>query len=328
MAGNNIYKMALVLAIVAVSGCTQSSEPLGNGVVIEAFTSDLPDAYPGELITFSTKFRNVGSQEATEVFAVMVGLDPDWYDPSESSYGGGPWVHGEKTPNEPECRYTQFGSSGYSLTLSPPSLYQGTPGEQHVCTWTYKVPDVMEGVSVTYNPYARILYKYETMTVKSITILPRNEVKKLRDSGETIPITTSSTTRSPITLDIETQNPIRFSGDNSITFPVKIIIRNVGGGTTCYHDSIDQCRFSQIPQQVWNKVKVYIEEDSGIDVSRDCKKDDGGVEITLYKGNENSIICDVTVDDLPDSILHKNIKIHADYFYMIDSELQITVTGR
>ena len=344
---NTIYLSALSVFLILISGCiTGPAATTGNGVIIKDYDVEFSDAYGGECIDFGILIKNTGSVTAENIFVELLGLDEDWYDSDQISWGrgcrsqdGGAWDRREKRANEPECRFDAYkstevgGSGGYSITLLPPDPLRGTNGEEKHCTWTYMAPRLPKDTDITYTPTMRVYYQYHTDVIKAITLMSKDEMKNLIEQGKTLPIDTQSSSSSPIKIDVVTSTPIRMYSD-SIEFPITINIENVGGGVACvgrgsdenYNnwDSIQDCRPSQEPDKSWNKLMLEIDAGSGISLSSDC---DIQNPIILYKGDTNSITCTATVDSIPLERIQKMIHVRADYNYFIDKEIQITVHG-
>jgi hypothetical protein len=305
----------LLILIVSLSGCTGIPVTTGNGVVVRDFDADFTEVYSGEPVNFNLRVQNTGSASASKVHAELLGIDEDW---CCEPIGRGPWLNKQKLPNEEECRYTSEG-----FTLIPPNPQYGTEGETHICTWSYKAPDLPASLSVTYTPTARIFYRYSSDVVKSVTIVPRIEMKALEEQGKTLPIETVSSTSSPIALDIETEGPIR-SFENSVKFPLSIKMSNVGGGVVCLHE----CKKTRVedPHEEWNRLGLTITfANPSVMNLVDCEDQ---FEVVLYKGRENSVTCMVEARDLPLTRTQRLIKVHADYDYFIEKEIPVTVSSR
>jgi hypothetical protein len=87
--------LSLVL-VVFLSGClgmfgqvTGSSTGTSTGVVITEFASDLGGYSTGEPVTLSLTYQNVGDADATNVVAILFGLNP------------AEWNAGNAFPNSP-----------------------------------------------------------------------------------------------------------------------------------------------------------------------------------------------------------------------------------
>ncbi len=313
-----------VFILVMVSGCVmpfntdpfQSETPSGTGVIIEAFAPDFQTVYSGEDVTFRLKVKNTGSITAERGFAELLGIDQIWLgEQSQTSEGG------EIFPKETQCRYDTKG-----ITLLPEQTDAGITGGETTCTWVYKAPPISTGLSVNSKPRARFYYTYKTSTIKTITLVPKYEMKALQDQGKTLPIEAYSTTKSPISIDIETASPIRTYGDE-IGFPIVITVKNVGGGTVCL-DKSDNCKKPGGVQSnsEWNRLKINIVLASDLELATgSCKKD--GEEIVFTDKDPQTISCVIIAKNIDTQIgvIQKNIEVDADYGYFIDKTTDVTV---
>lgn len=307
-----------LLLVVLISGCTSIPIPglstmTSGGVTIVDFNSDFPDVYVGDTMKFSLRVRNMGSVEATDVFAELLGLDEDWF------------VGGEKFPNENECRY-----DGSFFTLSPPQPEYSVGGEAHTCSWTYDTPEgIPKGMSVTYDATARVYYTYQTNVMKTITLISYDKMKELQQQGKTLVTDTVSQTSSPISITAVTRSPIRISENkNSITFPLEITIQNVGGGVACI---TGECKGS-FGEESKNKILLKIESLSdglGLVSGGGCEDLRSGKLISVWPGKSNKITCDLEAGGLSQLTgpAQKPIKISAEYSYYTESTIPITVSS-
>lgn len=313
------YAMALVLplvAILAVSGCITNTTT-GNGVVIEEFTTGgISELYPGEPVTFYLKVRNTGSVEAEGVFAELLGLDEDW---AKSSSDLGTIEGVEMLPQETRCQYI---NKGEHFTLQPPDTIYNTAGETATCTWKYRTPPIPQGMNPTYGITARAFYDYRTDLVKSFTILSTSELLKYKQQGLGVPMSTVSSTRSPITITTESRDPIRFWEDK-ISFPLAITVSNTGGGMVCLKG---QCKKTGSVE--WNKLRLTINPvSSGLEVSPECSEYRSGSVMEVWPNRDNTIICDIEVSGVSDitGFEERILGISAEYSYFTDAETSIKV---
>jgi len=298
--------LALLILVLSVAGCTVpgTSTVTGNGVVIEAFEPDFPQAFAKESIQFQIRVKNTGSVDAEKVQAKLLGLE-DW---------------AKKTST---CQDTLDSTNGIKLLAPVPE--QGVSGESESCIWTYTAPETPQGLSVTYNPHVRLYYEYKSNTVKSITFASQQELRNIESSGKALPAETVSSTNSPVSITIVTKGPIRFwteGGTGSVTFPLEIKIDNVGGGVVC--SSVDDCKNGRN----WNKLKLTIKKSKGLE-SEDCKDYFNGKEIELWRGQSNTIVCRVTVSELSTvGAVQRLVEAEANYGYFIDRSTSVTVNWR
>ncbi len=307
----------LLTLLVLVSGCTFSGSAVetGNGVIIKEFAPTFTEIYPTEPVTFNLKFKNVGSVMAEGVFAEILGIDSDWYDSSFTT--GGPWLYNEKLPDQAACRYNQEHGD-----LLPPNEQYGTEGESMTCTWTYRAPDIPDGTNTVYDVWARVFYTYSTITIKSITAGSQAEIRKYIDQGKQIPISTVSTTNSPIQLSISILEPIRYWEDTT-EIPIRIGINNAGGGTPCKKG---QCEDRERFEESWGKVTVRVGLTDGMNLLDDCSEFESGKDLLILPNGENSVVCKLELSDLGgEGFEQRMMSLSAEYSYFIDAQTSIKI---
>lgn len=326
------------LAMLLISGCTTGGTLSGKGVAVKEFAPEFTEIYSGEPVTFRLLMKNEGSVDAKDMHAELLGLDEDWCGESstttltkcERSTG----QRLERLPNEPECSYKSGLGGGFSLLAPDPQ--RGTSGSSHICTWTYKAPPIQKGFSITYTPTARVFYTYKSGVVKLITFGSSRELRTIQDTGGKLPAETKSQTSSPIMLDIQTQGPIRFwQGENKIVFPLEVTITNVGGGVACADQGYvgdtlrDACKGDESKK---NKVKIRISfgaNKNNMKLSQGCLDLAGEKTISLWKGQSNSIVCEVEASNLdPEATIQIPVTVEAVYEYYVDTPTSIKVIGR
>jgi len=313
------YLLPLILLLVLISGCTfpgtVSPVETGSGIVIKEFAPLFSEIYPNEPIKFNLKFKNIGSVKAEGVFAELLGIDHDWYDPSFTT--GGDWLDGQKLPDQKACA-----RNGEHGDLLSPNEQYGTEGGSMTCTWTYKAPDIPEGTNMKYDVLARVFYTYSTLTIKSITAGTQEQIKRYLEQGKQIPVSTVSTTRSPIKLSLSLQEPIRYWGTET-EIPIKIEIQNVGGGTPCKKDA---CKKDRESEESWGKITVKITLGDGMSLSDECREFESGKELLILPNKENSVICKIKLTSLDKAGLdQRTIALGAEYSYFIDKQTSITI---
>ncbi len=308
--------LILPVFLVLVSGCISSpAVEKGNGVIIKEFSPTFTEIYPNEPVTFNLKIKNVGSVEAEGVFAEILGIDNDWYDSSFTT--GGPWLYNEKLPDQVACRYNQE----HGDLLSPNEQY-GTEGESMTCSWTYRAPDIPEGTNTVYDVWARVFYTYSTITIKSITAGSQAEIRRYTDEDKQIPISTVSTTNSPIQLSISTLEPVRYWEDTT-QIPIRIGINNAGGGTPCRKD---QCKDREHFEESWGKVTVRVGLTDGMNLLDDCSEFESGKDLLILPNEENSVTCTLELSDLGgQGFQQRMISLSAEYSYFIDAKTSIKI---
>ncbi len=296
------FLFALLLPALLVSGCVApipgvtTGTVSGAGVTIEAFEPDFKQIYTGEPVQLQLKVKNTGSVDATDVNVEIFGIE--WGDPEEGT----------------TCPLSD--SKGkIADKLIAPDPARGTAGGSQTCIFTYKGGQVPEGLTLTFNPSVRVRYQYSSETVKTITLLPIAEARRIEQGGQKLPSETTSSTNSPIALTITTKGPIRVFEDG-VEFPIEVQIKNVGGGVVATStDSKD-----------WNKLDYVIKLPAeGVTATTDCKLSG---TLTLFKGQTNTISCLVKADSVGNPTLKQVTVSTSNYYYFIDKTTSITVTGR
>jgi hypothetical protein len=316
----------MVIAVVFASGCTlpfnlgdyNSNTPEGAGVIIESFAPEFAEVYSGETVVFNLKVRNSGSIKAEGGFAEMLGLDQTWLPGTDEE---GKYRNEELFPNENECEYKTRG-----ITLLPADQATGIQGADHICTWNYIAPVVPAGLYTDARPRVRFFYNYKSHAVKTLTLVPRDELRNLQQQGKSLPSESTSKSKSPIDIDIAVSSPLRVSGvsNEKIQFPVVIDVKNVGDGTVC--TDAYSCKVSSQGGPSWNMLQISIDLPDGV-TFRTCG-DPGSstknMDVYLNRGSSQTYTCLLEADQ-PNAIVQKTIRIDAEYGYFVDKTTSVKV---
>jgi len=300
-----LLSLILVFGTVLTSGCIYFSGDGTNsygGVVIEDFETDFQNLYAGENFKLKLRAKNTGSVDAYNVQTKIF---------NTQATGNNQML----TINCEDVRPCTIGE------LLAPDPDMGTTGGVLTCTWDCVAPSVDKGISVAFNPSARLSYDYRTNVIKSIVIASQDELRRLKNQGSSPPTETISSTSGPIAVDVTAKGPIRYWEDlGRIRFPVEVKITNNGGGTSCYPDC-------ENPEN-WNNVKLELPEivDMG-----ECSGIKGG-EVELWKGQEVTVSCEATIEtgtnDRGAGIVEKSMDFKATYSYFKDATTGVSVKGR
>lgn len=328
---NPILLVLLLLAVLLVSGCTTGQTTAGNGVAVKEFAPEFSEIYAGEPVNFRLLLKNEGSVEADNVHAELLGLDEDWCSSGATQCDLSEGNRMEKLPNEAECRY-----QGDGFNMLAPDLQRGTSGSSHICTWTYKAPPIPQGFTISYTPAVRVFYTYTSGVIKLINFGSSSELRTIQDTGGKLPTETVSTTNSPVQLSIETKGPIRFWQDEQkVIFPLEITIKNVGGGVACATkgtSSVKGACKATSGEDPKNKVRIKINfgaNNDNMELFTECQEFLTGKTISLWKGQSNSVVCEVAASDLSlGATMQRMINVQAIYEYYTDTSSSIKVIGR
>jgi hypothetical protein len=290
---NAIIVLCIAL-IIPVSGCT--SGPVGDGgygVIITDFAPEFTEYYLGEPVNFQVKIKNTGSTDASQVKVEILNLE-GW-----ESMGGD------------YCTFEK---------LIAPNPDMGTAGESKICTFRYRAPrELPQGLSFNYYPITRLVYSYESSTIKAITMASQSELRNIQDTGRALPADTVSSTQGPVSVSIETKGPIRFWEDlASVKFPIETKVTNTGAGTV----SRQEAALGENVNMLW----------IGTDLSHGMELEEpycGNREASLWQGRSFESVCKVNAMDLSFTApVQKTIKVTAKYDYTIDKQSQVTVKWR
>lgn len=310
-----------LVPVILISGCVlptwnpfDSNTPAGAGVVIENFGPDFTEVYSGEPVRFTLNVKNTGSVKAENGFAELLGIDQTWGDPGSPLYNESTR---EMFPNEMRCRYTVK-----DITLLPEDPESGVTGGEETCTWDYIAPPVYTGGSNSYTAKARFFYSYSSSAIKTITMVPREEIKVIQNQGGSLPADTHSSTNSPVVFSIETGSPIRTYADK-VEFPIVITAKNAGGGTVC--SSINHCK--ALGGREWYRVNFDMSLPAGLSFAPGSACADEKERIFMLMGpKEQSMSCKIIADTSQQmGASQKNIEINADYGYFVEKSADIVV---
>ncbi|MBN2101844.1 MAG: hypothetical protein JW716_03160 [Candidatus Aenigmarchaeota archaeon] len=304
----------IVMVATLLSGCTDygyNFGPIqwnidlfkgsGNGVDIVSFTTETPTLSPGEEGTFEVKIKNTGSVKATNGFVELLGLDYTWSSSGE-----------EILPNEEKCRHTVR-----QITLLPKDENTGAQGGEFVCTWNYMAPDTLPIGESTYEPTVRVFYTYETTSVGSVTLVPKEELTNFMEKGGTLKSDVVSQTKSPIKMTLKTRGPVKLVGGKS-EFPIEITIENVGGGTVC--PDVGKCK--RDGGNIWDQLIIDMELPDGLE-NKDC--DFVGKATQISMGKSQILKCNLEITGSVNSVTQKYIRLHSIYGYFNDAKMTIRV---
>lgn len=291
---------ALVL-ILLVSGCTMpidgGNSASGNGIAIEEFRPEFFQVRPGEPFELYLNVRNRGPFDAENIEVELFNLD--------------------------ESKVTCTGGCALIGRLYGSDVKAGTPGESYECIWECRHSDDLPGgMKVTYNPMVRITYDYFSDITRSVTLASQDEVRRVEQSGITLPSDVSSKAEGPVSLNLNLLSPIRyFPRQGRLVTPVMIEISNSGTGTACYRDCGDS--------ENWDRISLErMSTGTGI-VFEGCEDILGTSAVEIWKGKTRDIRCDLVITQLPEGFgfTRKTISLRARYGYFIEGTASFEVIG-
>ncbi len=300
----NTKTLALIIPIalvLLVSGCTTSggSSGPGTGVSIVSFQPDLSSISSGESLKLHAQIKNNGVATAENVKAVIAGIDPtEWQgDLSEKFFGQ---------------------LKGFDIETS-------TEGSPATIVWpNLKAPQLGSGTLQTYRPQLRVTYDYKTTANLPITFVNRDELRRLRAEGKSLPTGSLTSSAGPLRVDIRTGQFVKTTttGEGDNTFQVNIKVYNSGGG------SVVPGTFTS-GQDFDNPVRITLKEPAGTSITsfgggQGCVSGD---LVEGLRGQEWEISCLMEVTDPPASQVGRTMTVELDYTYLLTQETQVSVTG-
>jgi hypothetical protein len=275
--------MLFMPVVLLSSGCTTlpwtggGGTVFGSGMEITALEPELTKVYSGESVDFALRVKNTGSFDADGEALLSIG---DWQC---------------KPPDKVK----------FASPLIAPSEERGTGGGEAVFRWKCTAPQINEGMKVPYEARADVIYDYRSVTSNSVTLVPTQELISLRNAGKSLPTAFISASHSPVSVSIKVDGPIRMMNEeNSIEFPVGIVIENTGGGV------VDA-----------SKVDLKVEGIGGL-TGKDCDY----ASMHLWRGTSQEITCTMTATNV-DAITEGRIVATLTYGYTISKTVAIEVAG-
>jgi len=303
---SNLKILALVLpvlAVVLVSGCTGTGGGVstGNGIVIEEFKPSLSEINSGQPITLLLKIENRGEGDAEDVEATIFGINTDEWDV-----------------------YDEEKDLGDMLGVDS---YTSTPGATKQAQWNAEAPQLPQQLYHTYAPMVRVSYDYSTTSHKPITIVDRDELVSLLQSGESLPHGSTTYTAGPLSVAV-TATDYTVSPDESgiDPFNLNIIITNLWWGSNgrVVHDSFGD---SDDAYPLEMKITLPDELDFTSAGSEQPGCSESWDDISLWDGHTGEITCELEIDDEPEIRTEGLIRVDLRYRFAVDSSTTVKVTG-
>lgn len=302
-----------ILAVVMISGCTTpgGGQASGPGVVILAWEPDHTSVESDDDVQLRLKVKNQGGEQAEMVSAVLTGI----------TLGGDEWF--PKTGNL---------EVPIQSILLPPNPRYGTEGEEATFIWELSAPLLPEGITRTYTPGVRVLYNYVTTAVKPITLVNEDELRRLIDTGGSIPSQPSQHSGGPLSVSVVTGKHIKVSNDNMQLVPITIHIENTGGGIPFYYGSTYGASVYGIPEEAEYYVSLAIELPPQLGFAGKCNEFGGtgftmGGNVLLWKGRSADVTCELNILSVPAFTEESSIKLYLAYSYAIDRSTMVSVKG-
>ena len=217
-------RLFALVSLVLVIGCTGGAgdpdsieaglEP-GYGLKVNRFFADYTNLAPGDSFTLELEVKNVGDARA-----LGQNFEEDDAYPKISLFRKGTFTLDSGTDNTVEQKL--------ETVLEPPDLEFNVPGESDSVRWSMIAPSTSTEYPYTFG--ARVDYGYETNAQMDINVLTRTRLLALGEEGQSISTGNSESTVGPVEVRIEAPDRLILDSKGKKTFPVKIVIENIGDG--------------------------------------------------------------------------------------------------
>lgn len=282
--------LLLLIATVAVSGCTQNDgatvETTQNtGVTIDRFSTFPSSVLGGSEVQLRIGVQNTGGADAEQVSMQLFNLPETW---------------------RGSDKRISFG------TLAPPNPEDSIPSVPRERTVTLGAPDLERSIKIPYEVNGRLSYEYETTGVSQIELMSFDRFRQTERNREDVSV---ENTGGPIQLDIRTRSPIVFYSDDNSASRLCVIVRNTGDGTAYLPSSSDD-GLDQVELSVKSSGEFGLEpvEDSVAQLV-----EGRGVQCYRFTGlSEDDASIQTTVP----------VRITASYGYYKEVSSEVTVTGK
>jgi hypothetical protein len=198
MKHSRVLPLILLLLVVSISGCAgkdTEAPPSGDGMAVRSFQSDFGDVYSGESASITLVAENRGDFTASNVKAKLI-------------------------------RSGSFtNTTALEITGSNLGIPLGDTYASDAFFWELDAPTILQDRSEEVQ--AEVSYDYKSSAVSTVHFVP-NYV--LRETGLGAYPDASSSSRSPIFIDIVANQPVQVRNTGSMTVRFTVILVNKGGG--------------------------------------------------------------------------------------------------
>ena len=310
-----------MLGMLGVSGCTGDQNYSGTaGGQINDMSFDYPKLTddPGELVSLAFELENVGSKQMAGDGTYWI-YGPAIDDPLDIDNGGdkNTW----RTSALTNLKGTLLKNDFY-----PP--IEGVSGAVVYDSVDFAPPDVPEGMSDSYNFFARVCYPYTTTSLFKLYSQSREERASTRKMVGSKQVSTDSAKRAsagPIQVDLNTQKEVIIKSAGSGGLNLYFTITDVGGGfatevTGNCPNGLDDANVDSTDRGI---VEVSVMVDGKtcvVNAANSLVRIRGGV------GNFNCQLAEADMSSAVDDPNHEfTVVATADYAYWIDSQASIIV---
>ncbi len=302
-------KVLVLISVAAVlfsSGCLEGIFGSGDtittsyGLTVNSFEPDFTDIEGGDDFEIYLEIQNNGGSVAEEVYAHLYDVDlTDWQvQPADGKLSLG--------------------------DLDPPDDLSGIPGDIADDSWDLVAPTNPEGVVYKYTPRMRLMYKYNTAANAQITVLKKEEYKRLQERGQlSIPSIITEVSKGPLAVDVSARTPVIIEDLDEDTLEFRVNIDLVGKGSV-----FNTTHSTDNPTVSMDELdKIYIKITApGINSAVDCDAYDDTDGIDMRRGKSVIYTCEFKLDDFT-AMKNIPITVELDYGYFEDYSTTVNVMG-
>ncbi|MFH1424426.1 MAG: hypothetical protein ABIG20_01960 [archaeon] len=332
----NALLIALLIAVVAVSGCISGGDgSLSSGgtgddaldIYIDTEGRDIFDSLDSFIITIDAE--NIGEFNAENVEAHLQGYDGIIYSTDSSARLSD---FKPLTPN----------------TLDRPDSTNDVPGGTGDVDWDVRAPYLSnEAPDVDIYLVGEIMYDYKSLATRTVAIATAEEVEKLEQRGESIPIESGTDAlNGPIGIEVESDTDYVRLTSAKQDFRLKISLFNDGSGTVYNRYASDKNKKADYLTKIVMKVPAGLDVDEA-NCDFELESPSGGSRIDSEKtlvieegsknedklrmtqgGFQRDLNCKLTAySDKVGGFNTYRIPITAEYTYLQSVSKDITVIG-
>ncbi len=249
-----------ILLLVLILGCTGTqSTPLSakaTAVSIKSFTSDMDQVYEDGEFTLNLLVENEGAFEATDVVAdlFLVGafrpINGDtWVTNAEAAEKKCIEDCGDDAPCKADCTKDQAKALAEKLDIfwtkparrmRAPDIELEVPGDMYEYRWELLAPDNI-GTAIQEYPFTfkvDLGYDYKSSAWAQVPLLKYSRIQQLKQSDQSLPESQSEEFPSPISIDVNFQEPVLFkkSGD---PVELRVVLNHNQGGFIKADETVD-----------------------------------------------------------------------------------------
>jgi len=295
---NQRLAIFMLAAVVVISGCVGQPPggiTTGPGVIIKDFLPDFDRVESGEKVRLQVKIENTGGTPAKNTVLQLAGINArEWGTSEEQRLGD----------------------------LLPVDLETNTPGGIVTKTFDLRAPQLPQGIEHQFEPVAKVGYDYKTTAVKGVMLVDIDELRAMKQRGQTPAVRSVQSSGGPLSIDVKTGDVIK-TGEGRDSVQLFLSITNTqwsSGGTVTSAGRGGNFDFP---------VSVKISS-TGVSVGSCTFTSGSGSSgtIDLWQGKDGQVTCELDISGRGPTFREETlITMELDYRYLIEKSTRVTVIG-